>query len=206
MDLSLYLITDSQNLTEDEFFNRINTALLSGVTMVQLREKEKSADFIYQRAIKLKKLCDSFNVPLLINDRVDIAMATDASGVHLGASDLPIFEARKLLGVDKIIGATAKTTESATCAQNNGANYFGIGAFFKTDTKSDALVLTPDMVKTVTSSVTIPAVAIGGIGADNISIISGTGVKGIAVSNAIMRARDIKRTVTDLKKSVLNYI
>lgn len=205
MDLSLYLITDSHGLSDEEFFNRTETALKAGVTLVQLREKELSAREIYNRAVKLKEICARYNVPLIMNDRLDIALAADLDGVHLGANDLPIARAREILGEGKIIGATAKTVEAAKAAETDGADYFGIGAFFATDTKTDAKVLTPSEILEVTSAVSIPAVGIGGLNAENIEIIKNCGLSGAALSNAIMRSENIEKTVKELKEKILRY-
>ena len=205
MDLSLYLITDSQGLSDEEFFDRIETALMAGVTMVQLREKELSAREIYQKAVKLKEICRKYNVPLIMNDRLDIALAAGLDGVHLGANDLPIARAREILGESKIIGATAKTVDAAKMAEKDGTDYFGIGAFFATDTKTDALVLTPAEIKEVTSSVNIPAVGIGGLNAENIEIIENCGLSGAALSNAVMRSDNTEKTVKELKEKILRY-
>lgn len=205
MDLSIYLITDSHGLSESEFYSRIETALKAGVTMVQLREKELKDRTLFERALKLKKICHRYNVPLIINDYAGLALAAGLDGVHLGANDLPISKARELLGEGKIIGATAKTVESAQTAEKDGADYFGIGAFFATDTKSDAKLLTPDEIREVTSSVNIPAVGIGGLDAENIEIIENCGLSGAALSNAIMRSDDIEKTVKELKEKILRY-
>ncbi|MBQ2663324.1 MAG: thiamine phosphate synthase [Clostridia bacterium] len=205
MDLSLYLITDSNGLSENEFYSRIEAALKAGVTMVQLREKELKDRDLYMRALKLKEICHRYNVPLIMNDFAGLVLAANLDGVHLGANDLPISKARELLGEGKIIGATAKTVEAAQAAEKDGADYFGIGAFFATDTKTDALVLTPAQIKEVTSSVSIPAVGIGGLDAENIDIIEGCNLKGVALSNAIMRSDDIEKTVKELKEKILRY-
>lgn len=202
MDLSLYLITDSRGMSESEFFETIEKAVLSGVTMVQLREKELSSREFFERAVRLKKICTAANVPLIINDRIDIAIAADADGVHLGTSDLPISIARKILGENKIIGATAKTTEAAIAAARDGADYFGIGAFFATGTKSDAYTMTPAQIRAVTDAAPIPAVGIGGLTYENLDIIADSGVKGAAISDAIMRAENVTETVRLLREKV----
>ena len=205
MDLSLYLITDSNGLSETEFYSRIEIALKAGVTMVQLREKELADRALFERALKLKEICHRYNVPLIMNDFAGLVLAANLDGVHLGANDLPISKARELLGNDKIIGATAKTVEAAKAAEKDGADYFGIGAFFATDTKTDALVLSPAQIKEVTSSVNIPAVGIGGLDAENIQIIKNCGLSGAALSNAIMRSENIEKTVKELKEKILRY-
>ncbi len=195
MDLSLYLITDSRGIGETEFYNIIERAVSAGVTMVQLREKAMSSREFYNRARRVKSICAAANVPLIINDRVDIALAVNADGVHLGTSDLPVAAARKILGPSKIIGATAKTIDAAITAANDGADYFGIGAFFATDTKSDALVMTPDKVRAVTDTAPIPAVGIGGLTPENMGIIKDSGVRGAAISRAIMYADNVEYAV-----------
>ena len=202
MNLSLYLITDSRGMSESEFFNTIEKAVSSGVTMVQLREKELSSRDFFDRAVRLKKICAAANVPLIINDRLDIAQACDADGVHLGTSDLPISVARKILGKNKIIGATAKTVDAAVAAARGGADYFGIGAFFATDTKSDAYTMTPAQIRAVTDIASIPAVGIGGLTYENMDIIRNSGVKGAAVSDAIMRAKNVTETVRLMREKV----
>ena len=202
MNLSLYLITDSRGMDETEFFNKIEKAVSSGVTMVQLREKELSSREFFERAMRLKKICSDANVPLIINDRIDIAQAANADGVHLGTSDLPVFVARKILGDDKIIGATAKTADAVIKAANDGADYFGIGAFFATDTKSDAYTMTPDQIRAVTDIAPIPAVGIGGLTYENLYIRKNSGVKGAAISDAIMRAENVSETVRLLREKV----
>ena len=202
MNLSLYLITDSREMSGEEFFRTIEMAVSSGVTMVQLREKELSSREFFERALRLKKICAAQNVPLIINDRVDIAIAANADGVHLGTSDLPISIARKILGEGKIIGATAKTADAAVKAAHDGADYFGIGAFFATGTKSDAYTMTPDEIRAVTDIAPIPAVGIGGLTYENLDIIKNSGVKGAAISDAIMRAKDVAKTVRLLREKV----
>ena len=202
MNLSLYLITDSRGMSGEEFFETIEKAVSSGVTMVQLREKELSSREFFERALRLKKICAAQSVPLIINDRIDIAQAVDADGVHLGTSDLPISIARKILGEHKIIGATAKTADAAIAAARDGADYFGIGAFFATDTKSDAYTMTPDEIRTVTDAATIPAVGIGGLTYENLDIIKNSGVKGAAVSDAIMRADNVTEKVRLMREKV----
>ncbi len=202
MDLTLYFITDSTGFSDEEFFGRVEEAVHAGVSMVQLREKNISTRKYYEKALKLKRICSESGVPLIINDRLDIALAVNADGVHLGTDDMPIHTAREILGDGKIIGATAKTVARAASAQMDGADYFGIGAFFATDTKPDALVLTPGEVLAVTDSVKIPAVAIGGLNSENIPIIGDCGVRGAAVSNVIMRSDNITLEVWRLKREI----
>ncbi len=195
MDLSLYLITDSNGIGDKDFYGIVERAVSSGVTMVQLREKTLSSREFYNRALRLKRICGAAGVSLIINDRIDIALAADADGVHLGADDLPVSSARKLLGASKIIGATAKTVEAANAAACEGADYFGIGAFFATSTKTDADIMTPEQIAAVTAAAPIPAVGIGGLTIENLDIIKGSGVKGAAVSSAVMHASDTETAV-----------
>lgn len=200
MDLSVYLVTDSNGINDGDFYGIIDEALSAGVTLVQLREKALSSKAFYEKALKTKEICRRYGVPLLINDRLDIALAADADGVHLGQRDIPIDAARRILGNNKIIGATAKTVETAQKAVNDGADYIGIGAFFSTDTKADAKLMTAAEVRRVTDAVNAPFVGIGGLTEDNIDVLSGSGVSGAAVSSAIMRAEDVTKTVENLRK------
>ena len=202
MNLSLYLITDSHGMSDTKFFETIEKAVSSGVTMVQLREKELSSREFFERAVRLKEICTAANVPLIINDRLDIAIAANADGVHLGTSDLPIGIARKILGENKIIGATAKSVDAAIQAAHDGADYFGIGAFFATDTKSDAYTMTPAQIRAVTDAAPIPAVGIGGLTYENLDIIKDSGVIGAAVSAAIMHAENVTETVKLMRKKI----
>lgn len=202
MDLTLYLITDSTGIGDREFFETVKKVVQAGVTMVQLREKNACSRELYRKALELKKICSEYGVPLIINDRVDIALAADADGVHLGTDDLPVSVAREILGKDKIIGATAKTAALAADAEKCGADYFGIGAFFATDTKPDALIMTKEAIRAVTCSVKIPAVGIGGLTYENMDIIAGSGVCGAAVSSEIMRAADVSETVKKMAEKI----
>lgn len=196
--LRLYLVTDSRGIADDDFYRIVEDAVSAGVGFVQLREKRLSTLEFYKKAVKVKEICARYNAVFVINDRLDIAQAADADGVHLGADDMPIAAARKILGTGKIIGATAKTVEAANAALKDGADYFGIGAFFATGTKTDAKHMTPAEVKAVTSSVNAPFVGIGGLTADNLNILTGTGVAGAAISSAIMRADNVKKTVAEM--------
>lgn len=201
-DLSLYLVTDSTNMEDEVFYKRIEDAIYGGVTIVQLREKTALDEIFLKKAKRVKEICKG-KVPFIINDRVDIAKEVDADGVHLGENDMSVKEARRILGADKIIGKTAKSVEKAKAAQEETADYFGIGAFFKTGTKDDALVLSPSVIKTVNESVTIPSVGIGGLTYENMEIVKDTGISGMAVSSAIMRADDVKEAAKNLKEKFL---
>lgn len=198
----IYLVTDSNGIDNSDFFRIIEDAAAEGVGYVQLREKNLTTLEFYEKALRVKKICGFYNSVFLINDRIDIAQAVDADGVHLGAKDLPIAATRKILGADKIIGATAKTVTAARNAYKDGADYFGIGAFFATDTKTDARLMTPGEVSLVTSSVDAPFVGIGGLNENNLDVLTGTGVKGAAISSAIMRADNVREAVRKIKEQL----
>ena len=189
-DTSLYFITDSTGFTDEEFMLRIEAALQGGVTLLQLREKDKSTREYLTLAEKVHNLTIKYNVPLIIDDRLDIAMAIDAEGVHLGQSDLPVSIARRLLGDDKIIGATAKTVPQALEAWYQGADYLGVGAIYPTATKVKTVLTSPETLKEICCTVPIPVNAIGGLNQDNIGILTGIPIAGICVVSAIMKAED----------------
>ncbi|MDR3348673.1 MAG: thiamine phosphate synthase [Acidaminococcales bacterium] len=201
-DLSLYLVTDSEGFTESEFLRKVEQALKSGVTLLQLREKNKSGREYYELARKVKKIADACRVPLLIDDRADIALAVDAAGVHLGADDLPVDKARALMGADKIIGATAKTVGAAAAAQAAGADYLGVGAIYPTATKVKTVLTGIDTLSAICRAVNIPAAAIGGLNAENIDVLRGSGAAGICVVSAIMRSSEPGAAVRALRARV----
>lgn len=185
-DYSLYLVTDSDICGREKLLYYIENAILGGVTIVQLREKSSDGRQFYETAAKVRKLTNEYSIPLIINDRVDIALAVNADGVHLGQNDLPCEAARKILGNDKIIGLSARSISKAIDAEKSGADYIGVGAMFPTSTKNDAEVVSPSIIKDIKNIVNIPIVAIGGICIDNIGILSGCGIDGAAVVSAIM--------------------
>ncbi|WP_294514966.1 thiamine phosphate synthase [uncultured Intestinimonas sp.] len=204
-DLRLYAITDRRALPAGvTLAQAVVAALDGGVTCLQLREKTASAGEILALARTLLPLCRARRVPLLINDRVDIALAAGADGVHLGQEDLPLPEARALLGPDRILGATAHTVEEALRAQAEGADYLGVGAMFPTGTKTDTVPTSADTLKAICAAVSIPVVAIGGVNAQNLPTLAGTGIAGAAVVSAIFSQRDLTdaartlRTAADL--------
>lgn len=197
-DLTLYLVTNSEGLTETEFLNKTEEALRAGVTLLQLREKEREGRELFELAVKVNRLAQKYDVPLLIDDRADIAMAAGAAGVHVGQRDLPVAEARKLLGPGKIIGATAKTVEQALAAQSQGADYVGVGAIYPTTTKVKTVLTSVDTLKAICGAAAIPAVAIGGLNAGNMDVLKGAGMAGVAVVTAIMKASDITAAVKEL--------
>ena len=197
-DCSLYLVTDSTGLEEKEFLNIIGEACKSGVTLVQLREKDKSGREYLNLAFKVKEITDKYNIPLIINDRIDIAIAVDSAGVHLGQSDINIKYARKILGKDKIIGATAKTVNQAKEAVEEGADYLGVGAIYPTTTKVKTVITDIKTLNEICDKVDIPVVAIGGLNEENCNILNKSKISGIAVVSAIMKAKDIKKAVKNL--------
>ena len=198
-DTSLYFITDSTGFTEEEFLRRTEAALQGGVTLLQLREKEKTTREYLNLARKVHVLTKQHRVPLIIDDRLDIAMAIDAEGVHLGQSDLPIDLARRILGPDKLIGATAKTVPQALEAWEQGADYLGVGAIYPTTTKVKTILTSPDTLRDICRAVPIPVNAIGGLNKDNIDVLAGIPIAGICVVSAIMKADDPKTAAKELK-------
>ncbi len=187
-DSTLYFITDSTGYDEAEFLERCEAALRGGATLVQIREKEKSTREYIALAKKLHAICQRYNVPLIIDDRIDVAMAIGAEGVHLGQSDMPIDTARKILGDSVIIGATAKTVPQALEAYRQGADYLGVGAIYPTTTKVKTILTSVDTLRDICSAVPIPVNAIGGLNRDNIDILRSIPISGICVVSAIMKA------------------
>lgn len=206
--LLLYAVTDRAWLGGETLASAVEKALKGGVTLVQLREKNMSTEELIEEAIKIKEICQKYGVPLIINDNVEAAKKSGADGVHLGQGDMPPFEARKIMGADKIIGVTAKTPEQALKAQEDGADYLGSGAVFGTATKSDAIKMEPETLRAITSAVHIPVAAIGGINAENIDRLAGCGIAGAAVVSGIFAQSDIEaasRTLlTKVKKITEN--
>lgn len=198
-DTSLYFITDSTGFTQAEFLRRTEAALQGGVTLLQLREKDKTTREYLDLAQKVHDLTQTYQVPLIIDDRLDIAMAIDAEGVHLGQSDMPIHLARKIFGPDKIIGATAKTVPQALEAYEQGTDYLGVGAIYPTTTKVKTVLTSTDTLRDICNAVPIPANAIGGLNKDNIDVLAGIPIAGICVVSAIMKANDPKQAAIELK-------
>ena len=198
-DTSLYFITDSTGFTEEEFLRRTEAALQGGVTFLQIREKDRSTREYIALAEKVHALTRKYNVPLIIDDRVDVALAMDAEGVHVGQSDMPVATARRLLGKEKIIGATAKTVPQAMEAYEQGADYLGVGAIYPTTTKVKTVLTSTDTLRDICNAVPIPANAIGGLNKDNIDILAGIPIAGICVVSAIMKAEDPKTAAEELK-------
>ena len=198
-DSSLYFITDSTNYTEEEFLCRVERALQGGVTLLQLREKERSTREYMELAEKVHVLTKRYGVPLIIDDRVDVALAVDAEGVHVGASDMPVAMARKLMGEDKIVGATAKTVPWAKDVYEQGADYLGVGAIYPTTTKMKTVLTSTDTLRDICHAVPIPVNAIGGLNKENIDVLAGIPVAGICVVSAIMKAEDPMQAAAELK-------
>ena len=192
IDLSLYLVTDNSE-NEEKFLKTIEEAILGGVSVVQIREKTAETLEFYNLAIKVKEITTKYNVPLIINDRVDVALAIDADGVHVGQSDMPCNITRKLIGENKILGVSAATIGEAKKAENDGADYIGTGAVFPTTTKDDAPHVTKKDLSDIANSINIPVVAIGGITIDNANELKNTGISGLSVVSAIMSANDPKK-------------
>lgn len=201
---SLYFITDSTQYTEEEFLLRVEKALKGGATLLQLREKEKSTREYIALAEKVHAIAKRYNVPLIIDDRVDVALAVDAEGVHVGASDMPVAMARKLMGEDKIVGATAKTVPWAREAYEQGADYLGVGAIYPTTTKVKTVLTSTDTLRDICHTVPIPVNAIGGLNKDNIDVLKGIPIAGICVVSAIMKAEDPQAAAEELYQSWKN--
>ena len=197
LDLSLYLVTDKSDDVE-KFLKTIEEGIKGGVSVVQIREKTAETLDFYDLALKVKEITRKYNVPLIINDRVDVALAIDADGVHVGQTDLPCDVTRKLIGDDKILGVSASTIEEARKAEKDGADYIGTGAVFPTATKDDAHKITKKDLKDVVDSINIPVVAIGGITLDNAHELKDTGIAGLSVVSAIMSAENPKKASEEL--------
>ncbi len=199
LNLSLYGITDSTGYTEDEFLYRVEQALMGGVTLLQLREKNRTTRAYVALAEKVRALTKRYDVPLIIDDRVDVALAVDAEGVHLGVEDLPISTARKLMGDGKIVGATAKTVPLAREAYEQGADYLGVGAIYPTTTKVKTVLTSVETLREICHAVPIPVNAIGGLNKDNLDILKGVPIAGICVVSAIMKAAQPRQAAMELK-------
>ena len=198
-DSGLYFITDSTGYTEEEFLYRVELALKGGATLLQLREKNKSTRDYIQLAEKVHAISKRYNVPLIIDDRVDVALAIDAEGVHMGAEDMPIATARRLMGDNKIVGATAKTVPWAKEAYEQGADYLGVGAIYPTTTKVKTVLTSTDTLRDICNAVPIPVNAIGGLNKENIDVLAGIPIAGICVVSAIMKAENPKLAAEELK-------
>ena len=190
--LRLYLVTNRYQDSLENFLEKVETACRLGVTIIQLREKNLTTNQYYQLAKQVKEITDAYQVPLIIDDRLDVCLAVDAAGLHIGDDELPVSVARKVLGPDKILGVTAKTVKRALEAETSGADYLGTGAIFPTTTKENAPITLISTLKTICQTVAIPVVAIGGLTSENIDQLIGTGIVGVAVVRDLMQAEDIE--------------
>jgi len=190
--LRLYLVTNRYQDSLESFLEKVETACRSGVTIIQLREKNLTTNQYYQLAKQVKEITDAYQVPLIIDDRLDVCLAVDAAGLHIGDDELPVSVARQVLGPDKILGVTAKTVKRALEAEEGGADYLGTGAIFPTTTKENAPITLISTLKTICQTVSIPVVAIGGLTSENIDQLAATGIAGVAVVRDLMQAKDIE--------------
>ena len=204
--LLLYAVTDRSWTGRQTLYDQIQAALEGGVTMVQLREKRLSTQALVEEAVEIKELCHRYHVPLIINDNVEAAVASGADGVHVGITDTPVAEIRKRAGGSFIIGATAKTVAQAIAAEQAGTDYLGVGAVFPSPTKQNAVRITLEQLKQICSAVSIPAVAIGGIGRENVAALAGGGMAGIAVVSAIFAEKNIQNAAAELKEVVRKVV
>jgi thiamine-phosphate pyrophosphorylase len=200
IDYSIYLVTDRDLMSTETLEEAVEKAIIGGCTLVQLREKDCSSFDFYNTAVKIKEITDKYNVPLLINDRLDIALAVDAAGIHVGQSDLPVSVVRKIIGEDKIIGISAGTLEEAIQGQKDGADYLGVGAMYATGTKKDANPTSMEELKKIRDNVSLPIVVIGGINEERVNDFKGTGIDGLAIVSAIIAQKDIEGATKKLKK------
>lgn len=203
--MCLYAVTDSQWLAGRTLPEVVKEAIEGGATFMQLREKEMAYGEFLTLAKQVKKVTDTYHIPFVIDDEIDLAKEADADGVHIGQSDRALTEARKILGPDKIIGVSVQTVEQALEAERGGADYLGVGSIFTTSTKLDADAVTPETLRAICDAVSIPVVAIGGIGKDNLLKLRGTGIDGVAVVSAIFAAEDVKdaaKTLRELAKQL----
>lgn len=205
-DLLLYVVTDRHWLKDETLENQVEKALQGGATFLQLREKSLDDDIFLAEAKEIQKLCKKYQVPFVINDNVDIALAIDADGVHVGQSDMEALDVRKRLGPDKIIGVSAQNVQQALLAQKHGADYLGVGAVFPTGSKDDAEDVSFETLKAICQAVDIPVIAIGGITKENVSELKGSGICGIAVISAIFAQKDIKAATKELKKRTMDMV
>lgn len=202
-DYSLYLVTDRSLMTTDTLSEAVEQAILGGCTMVQLREKNISSLDFFKLATEIKAVTDSFGVPLIINDRIDIALAVHATGVHIGQSDIPAAIVREIIGDDMLMGVSASSVSEAIQAQKDGADYLGVGAMFPTGTKTDAAIVSIKELQNIRQSVALPIVAIGGINKENAGLFHDMGIDGLAVVSAIIAQPNIRQAASELKRIFL---
>lgn len=202
-DTTMYFITDSSGYAEEEFLARVESACKGGVTLLQLREKQPDVRRCIRLAEQVHRITSRYGIPLIIDDRVDIALAVDAEGVHLGQEDLPIAMARRIMGEDKIIGATTKTVPQALEAYEQGADYLGVGAIYPTTTKVKTVLTSTETLAQIAQAVPIRVNAIGGLNKDNLDVLRGTGIDGICAVSAIMKAPSPEGAAIELKAAFL---
>lgn len=198
-DYTLYLVTDRQLMSCDSLTEAVEQAILGGCTMIQLREKELSSLEFYNQAVAVKQVTDKYHIPLIINDRIDIAMAVQAAGVHIGQHDLPAAAVRKVIGENMLLGVSASSIVEAIQAQQDGADYLGVGAMFPTGTKTDADSVSMEELQKIRAAVSLPIVVIGGINKGNAGRFKPMGIDGLAVVSAIIAQSDIKAAAAELK-------
>lgn len=197
--LLLYAVTDRRWLKGSTLTAQVEEAIRGGATFIQLREKNLDEEQFLREAREVQQLCRSFHVPFVVNDNVEIAAAIDADGVHVGQSDMEAGDVRARLGHDKIIGVSAQTMEQALLAQERGADYLGVGAVFSTGSKADAVEVSHDTLKEICRAVEIPVIAIGGIGRENVGMLAGSGICGVAVISAVFGVPDIRQAARELR-------
>ena len=202
-DYSLYLVTDRSLMTTNTLSEAVEQAILGGCTMVQLREKNISSLDFFKLATEIKAVTDNFGVPLIINDRIDIALAVHAAGVHIGQSDIPAAIVREIIGDDMLMGVSASSVSEAIQAQKDGADYLGVGAMFPTGTKTDAAIVSIKELQNIRQSVALPIVAIGGINKENAGLFHDMGIDGLAVVSAIIAQPNIRQAASELKRIFL---
>ncbi|MCR2048594.1 thiamine phosphate synthase [Acetatifactor muris] len=208
-DYTLYLVTDRSLMSTATLIEAVEQAILGGCTMIQLREKNISSLDFYRQSVEVKKVTEQYHVPFIINDRIDIAMAVNADGVHIGQSDIPAAIVRDLIGTDMLLGVSAASVKEAVQAANDGADYLGVGAMFPTGTKTDANYVSIEELKKIRHAVNLPIIAIGGINKSNIKLFHNTGINGLAVVSAIIAQPDIQKAAAEMKsmfyKEVLEH-
>lgn len=205
-DLLLYGVTDRAWLGDRTLAQQVEEAVLGGATFIQLREKMLTGDALLAEARDVRDVCRKHGIPFVINDSVELAERVGADGVHVGQGDMEAGKAREFLGPDKIIGVSAKTVEQALLAEKNGADYLGVGAVFPTSSKSDASVISHETLKAICSAVKIPVIAIGGITADNVKELRGSGICGVAVISALFAKQDVRAAARDMRRQVLEML
>ena len=205
-DLLLYGVTDRAWLGDRTLAQQVEEAVLGGATFIQLREKTLTGDALLAEARDVRDVCRKHGIPFVINDSVELAERVGADGVHVGQGDMEAGKAREILGPDKIIGVSAKTVEQALLAEKNGADYLGVGAVFPTGSKSDASVISHETLKAICSAVKIPVIAIGGITADNVKELRGSGICGVAVISALFAKQDVRAAAWDMRRQVLEML